>query len=379
MTTPADRFQQAARGLRASPGYRALSSDERASLDRDLQRIGSALSPARAAGRGDDPYAVSLATPNDLPAPGGFSTPQSPSSSAPAVVQPSPAPKRSGTEEIGERARRVLDAVDFPSFVSGLIRGTFQAIVDATAQQVREYARLVADLAKTVDEFTRDNVTKNQARDHLAQKHAADLAVLLPQPGAAGEPSLVARQDPDASPEWLDQYGLGGEALTPELVEGPLLEAGRRALGEERMRLLANMVLLGISRIVVDDGQVRAKLQFHAQAREQVNADITGATVGQSDSIAARNSGTASGVTTMVSTVNVNAQADVAIRTDLVGEVSVKFRTETFNLERFAEAQSIALINRHALAKGAPAASAAGVSVSSPAPAPASSPSGERT
>jgi carbon monoxide dehydrogenase subunit G len=118
------------------------------------------------------------------------------------------------------------------------------------------------------------------------------------------------------------------------------------------MRLLANMVLLGINRIVVDDGQLRARLQFHARAREQMTADVTAQTGAQQAGIAARQADMRSQVSTMVSTVDVNAQADVSIKAELVGEVSIRFRTETFNLDRFVDAQQIAAIQRHALTRG---------------------------
>lgn len=354
--------------IRRAASRRGMASNERATLERDLARIERALGARRPSDIGHgDPYAVPLETPNDLAGPGGFPGSSqgggpAPRPTAPPASAPGPAAARpAGTEVFGERTRRALDAVDFPSFVAGLIQGTFQAIVDATAHQVREYAQLVADLAKTVDEFTRDNVGDAQAREWLANRHPRELMLLVPAPGSNAAPQVVPREGAEESPDWLAEYGLEGEQLTPELVAGPVMQAGRRTLGEERMRTLANMVLLGINRIVVDDGQLRARLQFHARAREQVTTAVQANSGVQANGIAARQNDMSSQISTMVSTVDVNAQADIAIKADLVGEVSVKFRTETFNLERFADAQSIASIQRHALAR-APAGPAGGSS-----------------
>jgi hypothetical protein len=206
--------------------------------------------------------------------------------------------------------------VDFSSFVAGLIQGTFQAIV-ATVQQVREYAKLVADLSKTVEDFTRDNVSGNQARDWLTERYPQDLALVLPSPGQPGEPRVVPRRGADPSPAWLGELGLEGAQLDEQLTEGALLVAARRSLGEERMRLLANTVLLGINRIVVEDGQIRARLQFHAHAREQLTADIKLQGGQQMLGIAARQGGAATQISTMVSTVDVNTQSDISIKADL--------------------------------------------------------------
>jgi hypothetical protein len=50
----------------------------------------------------------------------------------------------------------------------------------------------------------------------------------------------------------------------------------------------------------------------------------------------------------MVNTTSLNAQSDINVRADLTGQVSVKFRSETFPLERFADSAAIQLINQNA-------------------------------
>jgi hypothetical protein len=259
---------------------------------------------------------------------------------------------------IGERARGALDAVDFPAFVAGLIAGTFQAIVDATTQQIREYARLVADLAQSVDSFSRSNVSPDQVRFSLAEKYPQDLKLVMPRTGESGSPQLLPRKSSGESPEWLARYGLEGEELTAELTEGALLEAGRNAVGEERMQTLATMVLLGINRIVVNDGEIKAKLQFHASAKESVALGVMGVGVASQGGIASQQAQPGGAVSTKVSTVSLNAQADVAVRANLVGEVAIKFRSETFNVNAFADTQAIELINRHSRLRSSDGAAA---------------------
>src|ERR1043165_9463945 len=72
---------------------------------------------------------------------------------------------------VGEATRATLGAIDFPSFVGSLIQGTFQAIVDASIQQMEAYAELLKNVAKTVDQFMSDNVTDAQVKDYLADEH----------------------------------------------------------------------------------------------------------------------------------------------------------------------------------------------------------------
>jgi len=235
---------------------------------------------------------------------------------------------------------------------------------------MRSYADLVSSIAQTLEDFTGDNVSANQARDHLAQLYPRDLELKLPPPGSSEQPRLVPRPDrSDESPTWLKKYGLEGEELTEELVEGPLLEAARKKVGEGRISSLASMVLMGVNRIVVNEGDIRAKVQFHAAAIDVQRAEV----VSQQTGIAGRDAGSSGQVAQMlVSTMQANAQADAALKTDLMGEVRVSFRSEVFPLERFADSAAIQLINRHAKWRNeAPAAApAAAAPEAAPTPAP---------
>jgi hypothetical protein len=280
---------------------------------------------------------------------------------APQAQAPTLPPSQ--TSEIGRRAADALESVNFPGFVAALITGTFQAIVDSSAQQIRRYAELVQSLTQSLEQFSNDNITPNAARDELAARHAAELMIEFPAPGTGGTPRLVPRSESEGeSPAWLERYGLAGQELTEELTEGPLLERGRMSVGEERLQTLATLVLMGINRIVVNEGDIKAKLRFHASARDVLTADVEkrGAT------IASRSVNSGTGLEMMVSTVKANAQAEASIKADLLGEVRVTFRSETFPLERFADSAAIQLLNRHAKWKEelapapAPAAAAPG-------------------
>ena len=64
--------------------------------------------------------------------------------------------------------RNFVGSVDFPTFVGGLIQNVFQAIVDASIQQMEAYAELLKSVAQTVDQFAADNITMNNARDWMS-------------------------------------------------------------------------------------------------------------------------------------------------------------------------------------------------------------------
>lgn len=372
MNDPAALALAATRRLREGAAARGLPAAEQRALSSDLDRIERVLrgQPLRerpvAAARYGDPYALAQATPADLQrelsGTGGAMAPRGngggQASAATAAAAP---PPRAGAIRQFADAGAALDAVDFPGFVTGLINGTFQAIVDATAHQMREYAQLVASLSRTADEFARDNVSDDQVRAALAAKHR-ELRHVAPPAGQAGATRLELADNAEGeSPAWLAEYDLADEPLSPELLDGPLLDAGRRQVAEERMRSLATMVLMGVNRVVVSAGDIRAKLQFTATAAERSSAEMATAQV--SSGIAGRAG--ASLPQLAVTTAKGNTQADASVKANLTGEVRITFRTETFPLERFADSAALQLLDRHARwrREEAPAAAA-------PAPAP---------
>jgi len=364
--------REVARNLRRSTAK--LPTAERGSFERDLQRLERALgepSPASSPVSLNDPYALPFATPNDLQQQiqGGGAPAQKSAGSPPASTTGGGA-SASGpsTAQLGERAAQTLEAVDFPGFVSGLVTGTFRAIVDASTQQMREYARLVADLSRSVEDFSRDYVTPNQTRDWLVGRYPQDLQLQLPEAGRQDQPKVVPRADKaGSSPDWLKDFGLEGEELSPELTEGALLDTARKRAAEERMQSLATLVLMGINRVVVRDGEISARLNFHAQAREQLAAEMQAAAV--QGGLAAQ-SYAAAPTSMMVSTMKANAQADLGLKADLMGSVKITFASETFDLNKFASPIGLQLIQQHARWRSpeAPPGNAAGESKSAAPP-----------
>ena len=84
--------------------------------------------------------------------------------------------------------------VDFPQFVADLLGGTFQAIVDGTAQQMRAYAELVHAVRESLDEFADDQARCAKARASLSRRFPelvdAD-ADAAPAAAGRGEPARL--------------------------------------------------------------------------------------------------------------------------------------------------------------------------------------------
>ena len=266
---------------------------------------------------------------------------------APVAAAPAATPKPPATEALAQRAGALVNEIDFPGFVAGLVHGTFDAIVDASIRQMESYSSLVSAVAKTVDQFTEENVSPNQARDWLAQRYPGEVRVA--QPTAEQPAPVLGPAAEGLTPVWLGEYGIDGEELTTELLEERVLPQVRTHVGAERQQLLATMVMLGMNRVAVKDGSITAKVMFRANANDA--AKVGYATGSDPKSVAdwgERGSLTYSaGSSTMVSTLGVNAQSDTTLRADLFGEVRLNFVSETLPLDKLADAAKIALVQRN--------------------------------
>jgi hypothetical protein len=222
--------------LESSPSYRALPPDQRREIARDTVRVASYMV---------DPHGLLSKTTRSVPARAGRSGPRArgPAATHLAVL---------GDPRVLDAATAVtalLQEVDFPQFVTGLIRGTFDAIVDASIRQMEAYGEWVRHVAETVDRFKEDGITDAQARDWLTQRFAAQLEL-----------------DPRGRLRWCVDPHVGAQAIASALLmPGPpattkdLVAAARRRIAVDRQQVLATMVMMGINRVVVTDGTIAAR------------------------------------------------------------------------------------------------------------------------
>lgn len=59
----------------------------------------------------------------------------------------------------------LLETVDFPSFVSSLIEGTFNAIVNSSVEQMKAYADLLSDVATALSGFNSSRRMRKKRSD----------------------------------------------------------------------------------------------------------------------------------------------------------------------------------------------------------------------
>lgn len=275
---------------------------------------------------------------------------------------------REGVEQFGA----LVQKVDFPKFVGGLIQNVFQAIVESSLQQMRAYGELIANVAKTVDQFMVDNIGPGAGRDYLVNRYPEDLA--LDMSGGAnafaeGEelpptPRLAAQGEDPATrlAEISAEININPPItdLSDANAELRLVTAARLQLARQRQQLLASMVMLGINRIVVTDGSINAKVVFDMRAADtaqaenrasmydresQMNRNVPSAGIGGWGwSVGTTNTNVQQHVATVGSAVDETSESKAEVQAKLSGDVRVNFKSDYLPLEKMATPEMMSVI-----------------------------------
>jgi hypothetical protein len=273
---------------------------------------------------------------------------------------------REGVEQFGEMVKKI----DFPNFVAGLVNGVFNAVVKASMDQMKAYGELLAACAKTVDDFARDNVSDAQVRDHIASRFPSVVMV-----DTSGERARL-RARPDAETEELERaFPNMNVDLDDDESEAALIAQTKLQIARERQQLMATMVLLGINRIVVTNGQINAKVVFDMRADDKAARAAKASLHDErkEDELQAQHNFSAfpwgvnagvdaasqSHVTTVESSIDDTSESKAEVKAQLTGEVQLKFKSETFPLEKMVSSGGLALLNARAEPPGGAARPAA--------------------
>ncbi len=378
---------QVASILRSAPAFGKLSEPERLDLAKNMVKVATYMADPDGLARQE------LTAPN-----GGVLNKPSPSPLAtPALARPLVGEKQAADiEETGKRFagadfqagaaqqgveqfRNLVQSVDFPAFVGGLIKNVFQAIVDSSIQQMRAYGELLAAVSKSVQDYAQDHITENNARDWLTDKYPDQLGIDVSQaPGGLAETAAVPPQPTITVKEGVDAEELGKKITTDLQIKEPITDpadpdqqqrmvlAARLQIARSRQQLLASMVMLGINRIVVTDGSINAKVIFDMRAHDTARRE---ATASQFDaqkqhfesetqasysswfspvSVKTRTAYSQDHMATVSSSVSNVSTSDLDVKAKLSGEVRVNFKSDYFPMEKMANPAMIAAIQGNA-------------------------------
>lgn len=258
-------------------------------------------------------------------------------------------------EDLVQRFQQAADVrkLGFAEFTTDLITDTADALVASTIKQLKSFSELIKELASGLTAFQEKN----------AGPQAVNQFLLLQFPNADGTATAIVAEG---------EYGL---ALFNAIVDvlGPIaglaapeedstetftednvaaIQAAARSLlmdrAEQAFEQLENLVRIGYARVIFSNGHILTRLKFNVTASESEATQSSRRTT-SSRSFGGGASGGLFGLpflgvarlglggrTSKITVESVNTQAFEAINlnANILGEVRVDFRTETFDLEK---------------------------------------------
>jgi hypothetical protein len=226
----------------------------------------------------------------------------------------------------------LVDSVDFPKFVADLLKAVFDANLKVMKTQTDTYIKLMKEATKSSADFIK-KVKDEESFAKLAESRSDQYNVTTER-GADGTTKL-ALTDPK------------GDKLDPEdaEVKRHILEA-KINMAKEHRAALREVLLMGVTRLVVKKGEIEAGVEFTIKANRastahhedqnvntaSLNMDyeppLFGLFGGPSGSLSVNNTNI------QINTSEKKATDDLSAK--LTGKVKIEFATDYFKLDNFA-------------------------------------------
>jgi hypothetical protein len=232
--------------------------------------------------------------------------------------------------------KELVDSVDFPKFVGDLLKAVFDANLKVMKTQTDTYIKLMKEATKSSAEFI-TKVKDDETFGRLAE-NKSDKYNVTTEKGADGQNKL-ALTTPDG-----DKHDLEDAEVKKDILEEKI------NMAKEHRAALREVLLMGVTRLVVEKGQIEAAVDFSIKASRQSTAhhddqNINVATV--STSFDSPLGGLFGGPSGSFEDTNTNIQVNTSdkkasddLSATLHGKVNIQFKTDYFKLDNFANMYS---------------------------------------
>ncbi|MFA8440281.1 hypothetical protein [Yoonia sp.] len=258
--------------------------------------------------------------------------------------------ENAASSRVGEVTRSTLNAISFPEFVSDLIKGTFASIMEATSSQMDAYMKLLEQVSQTVEQFENENISDVQAHQWLAQQYPRHIRLEPSDQGVIAVATDGAVDVPDGIQTTL-MLPDSVSSIDDITIEETLVPAARRKLAQSRLQMLSSLVMMGLQRIVINHGRIRATMGFHIDATDSASrsdASLLDTSVAAKGSVGFGPwSASVSTSVTYVRSTKSDSNAELNVNADLTGEVDLTFSTDYLPLNRMATDERIARIQNN--------------------------------
>lgn len=248
-------------------------------------------------------------------------------------------------DQAGQLAGDFIDEVDFPAFVRDLLKAVFDANLEVTVKQMEAYQKLLKTATASISKFV-NAIDNTAAFGYLAENQSDDFGLGFDE----------EEKNEDGSPKvtLVDKEGnklagadgdIGDNELKAKIMDAKI------AMAKEHRALLRETILMGITRLVVKKGVVKAACKFDIKAGEKINKSDKAAikdVVSNSSSLSTggglfgsiignpRGGHTRSSQKTKLSVSSATSAASTDLSASVTGSVEIEFMSDYFKLDNFA-------------------------------------------
>lgn len=228
----------------------------------------------------------------------------------------------------------LVESVNFPKFVADLMKAVFDANITVMKKQTDDYIRLMKEATKGVADFVK-KVKDDDTFAYLAENKSNMFNIQM-EKQTDGSNKMVL-----TNPE--------GEKLDVEdnEVKSKIMEA-KIAMAKEHRAALREVILMGVTRLVVEKGEIEAGVDFNITAKRHSDKSNSNTNINEFEaqtefgggfmgSIFGGPSGSLKEKNTNINVSTSNKSADDTLSAKLHGKVNIKFKTDYFKLDNFAQ------------------------------------------
>jgi hypothetical protein len=226
----------------------------------------------------------------------------------------------------------LVDSVDFPGFVADLLKAVFNANLKVMKEQTDSYIKLMKEATKSTADFIK-KVKDDDAFAKLSEQRSDKYNVITER--QADGSSKLQLTNPEG-----DQVDQEDAEVKRHLFEAKL------NMAKEHRAALREVLLMGVTRLVVEKGEIEAGVEFSIKATRNSKAhhdDQNINTVNLNMEYEPPLFGLFGGPSGSMSMTNTNIQVNTSdkqatddLSAKLHGKVNIKFKTDYFKLDNFA-------------------------------------------
>jgi len=220
----------------------------------------------------------------------------------------------------------LVDSVDFPKFVADLLKAVFDANISVMKTQTDSYIKLMKEATKSTAEFIK-KIGDEESFAKLAESRSEQY-------------NVTTENQADGSMKLALTNPQGDKVDTEDAeVKRHILEA-KINMAKEHRAALREVLLMGVTRLVVEKGEIEAGVEFSVKATRESKAHHGDQNINVS-SLGFEFGGIGWGGNFSMTNTNIQVNTSDKKATDdlsakLQGKVKIVFKTDYFKLDNFA-------------------------------------------